>query len=202
VLLARTFEPVPNEVLGIGGILRSSDFGDGAYSIALYVERLVCTNGMVAENLLRKIHLGARLEDDFEFSSDTQELDTKALVSATRDVVRALFEPASIEQKLQAVRDAATNQVNIKTALEGLKARALLTKGETERCAEIYNEPDVELLPPVRTVDGSRPKRGFGTPWRLANAISALGHESDQRRALELQDLAGQVVGIQGRLAA
>ncbi len=201
VLLGRVFEPIPNEVLGIGAILRSSDFGDGAYSIALYVERLICLNGAVAENLLRRVHLGSKL-DDLEYSNRTHELDTETLVSATRDVVRSLFEPRSIEAKLLAVREANEREINIKNTVEALRNRAALTKAEAERSLELYSTADVELLPPVNVGNGGRPKRGIGTAYRLGNVFGLLAQEAEPGRALELQDLAGQTMGLQHKLAA
>ena len=201
VLLTRVFEPLPNEVLGIGAVLRSSDFGDGAYCIALYIERLICLNGAVAENLLRRVHLGSRL-DDLEYSNRTHELDTETLVSATRDVVHNLFEPANIEAKLLAVRQANEQEVNVKTTVEALRNRAALTKAEAERSLELYSAGDVELLPPVNIGNGSRPKRGIGSAYRLGNVFGLLAQEAEPGRALELQDLAGQTMGLQQRLAA
>ena len=201
VLLARVFEPVPNEVLGIGALLRSSDFGDGAYSIALYVERLICLHGAIAENLLRKVHLGSRL-DNLEYSNRTHELDTETLVSATRDVVRSLFEPRSIEAKLMAVREANEKEINIRSTVDALRSRAALTKAEAERSLELHNSGGVELLPPVHIGNGGRPKRGIGTAYRLGNVFGLLAQEADAGRALELQDLAGQTMGLQERRAA
>ena len=200
VLLGRVFEPVPNEVLGIGALLRSSDFGDGAYSIALYVERLICLNGAIAENLLRKVHLGSRL-DDLEYSNRTHELDTETLTSATRDVVRNLFEPRSIEAKLVAIREANGREINIKSTVDALRSRAALTKAEAERSLELYSTADVELLPPVHIGNGGRPKRGIGTAYRLGNVFGLLAQEADAGRALELQDLAGQTMGLQQHAA-
>jgi len=201
VLLTQVFEPMPNEVLGIGAILRSSDFGDGAYSIALYVERLICVNGAIAENLLRKVHLGSRL-DDLEYSNRTHALDTETLVSATRDVVRHLFETRNIQAKLDAVREANTKELNIKAAVEALRGRSALSKAEAERSLELYNTADVQLLPPVAAGNGGRPKHGIGTSYRLGNVFGLLAQEAEPRRALELQDLAGQVMGLQERRVA
>jgi hypothetical protein len=201
VLLAKVFEPVPDEILGIGAILRSSDYGDGAFSVALYIERLICLNGAIAENLLRKVHLGARI-DSIEFSNRTHELDTQTLTSATRDVVRNLFAPETIEAKLKAIREANGKHINIRSAIQSLQKRATLTKAEAERSMELYSTADVELLPPVRIDKGSRPKHGMGTPYRLGNVFGLLAQESEPGRALQLLDLAGRTMGLQQRSVA
>ena len=77
-----------------------------------------------------------------------------------------------------------------------------IAPAEAARSLELYNVGDVELLPPVNIGNGSRPKRGIGTAYRLGNVFGLLAQESDPARALELQDLAGQTMGLQQRLAA
>jgi hypothetical protein len=49
---------------------------------------------MAAENLLKQVHLGARLGDEIKFSERMHRLDTAASVSALRDIVRRAFGPA------------------------------------------------------------------------------------------------------------
>jgi hypothetical protein len=195
LMLPQIFEPVPNEVLGVGAVMRSSDFGDGAFSLKLFIERIICTNGMVAEEALRKVHLGARL-DDLEFSAETHRLDTQTLASATRDVVRSLFTPESVESKMTLIKAADAQEINIGKAIEAMRKQSKLSKTEAERCSELYKSPDIELLPPVRSHNG-RLKRGYGSSYRLANAIGLVAHESDRGRALELEELAGRIAGLQ-----
>lgn len=190
-MLPQVFEPIPDEVLGVGVHLRNSDFGDGALSIRLFIERIVCTNGMTCEEGLRKVHLGARL-DDLEFSAETQQLELRTLVSATRDVVGSLFAPDAISGKMALIAEANRRQIPIKQTIEALRLRSRLTKAEAGQCLELATVNDVELLPPLR----ERPKRGHTTAWRLANVLGALAHEAEPARALELQDLAGQLSGV------
>ena len=73
-LLPKVFEPVHDEVLALGASLRTSDFGDGALSIQTFIVRLVCLNGMLADELLRRVHLGSRL-DDLTWSRQTYSAD-------------------------------------------------------------------------------------------------------------------------------
>ncbi|MFH1810000.1 MAG: hypothetical protein ABIJ09_14740 [Pseudomonadota bacterium] len=190
-MLPVVYEPIANEVLAVGLHLRNSDYGDGALSICFYIERVWCTNGMSVEEGLRKVHLGARL-DDVAISDDTRELEMKTLVSATRDVVTNLLTPEMIAGKMALIAEADAKQVPLKQTLEDLRKRARLSKAETERCTELAAVDDVELLPPVRI----KPKHGYTSAWRLAHVVSALANESVPERALELQDLAGQLAGI------
>ena len=196
VLLPQVFEPIDSEVLALGIAMRSSDVGDGALSIRTYIERMWCTNGMFCEEGLRRIHLGGRL-DDLRYSQRTHELDTETMASATTDVVRALFKPENVQRKMLAIRDADERHISIKDAIKSLRSRSRLTKDEGERCAELYTTADVELLPPVRGTNGCRPKPGHGSAYRFGNALGLLAQEVEPARALELQDLAGEVMGLQ-----
>ena len=54
--------------LAIGGRISTSDFGGSSLSINMFAMQGVCLNGMVRERLMREVHLGNKLPEDFQFS--------------------------------------------------------------------------------------------------------------------------------------
>lgn len=177
-------EPVelyPGEWAVFGIDYRTSDYGCGARELMGWILRLLCINGAVVTTNFRKIHLGAKIKDEAEYSSRTKRLNEEFTASATRDMARALLGPAAIEKMVGQVRAAAATELDADKALAGLKK--VVSKDEEKRIVEKFNSPDIELLPQGNTA------------WRFSNAISWLANQvEDTDRKLELEQIAGKVV--------
>lgn len=182
-ILPTVFEPVDGECLVFGVNWQNSDFGKGANSLSLFLMRLWCLNGATMDEVLRQVHLGARLDDNLEFSARTIELDTMASISKLKDVVRYALSENNVQMTLETIKTAHEHGIDPKAAKEMLKAR--LTKGEVDMAIEAYNSPDVVMLP------------AGNTRYRLSNAVSwisqAEGVTTDRR--LELDRFAGELLG-------
>lgn len=181
VVLPMIFEPIPNEVMLFGAEYENSDFGNGALTMNTFVDRLWCTNFARSESLLRQIHLGARLGEDMAFSQRTYILDTKTMASAVGDMVNNALSPKSVNDYLALVQAANEKKVDGREVAEFMKKR--LTKGEAEAASNAFNGADVEQLP------------AGNTAWRMSNALSFIAKSAEPERALELQRIAGEVLG-------
>lgn len=180
-VVPRVYMPVPNELMVFGVDFENSDYGNGALSLQVYMERLVCKNGMIRPANLRKIHIGGRLSDDVAFSQRTHDLDSQATASAIRDVVRNYLSPEAIERQLATVKAAHDKGIDPKAAIEGLKAK--LTKGEVAAVKEAFTSADIVNMPAGQSA------------WRLSNAISWVANKTeDEERRIELQKVAGTLL--------
>jgi hypothetical protein len=182
-ILPTIFEPVDGECFVFGVNWQNSDFGKGANSMSLFMMRLACLNGMTMDEVLRQVHLGARLDDNLEYSSRTIELDTMASISKLKDVVRFAFGESNVQLSLNAIKAANEQGIEPKAARELLKAR--LTKGETDMAIEAYNSPDIVNLP------------AGNTKYRLSNAVSWISQAENitTDRRMELDRFAGELIG-------
>jgi hypothetical protein len=144
--------------------------------------RLWCTNAAIAENALRKVHLGGRLGDDLALSQRTYDLDTKALASATEDIVADIFAPKNVNRRMEVIKSMAEKVVNAKDMITALQKASKITKAEMTQAQELYNTPDVELLPPGNNM------------WRLSNAFSLLAQKVEPHRGIELEMIAGELI--------
>src|SRR5690606_24103047 len=138
-------EPTPGECLVWGLSWTNSDYGAGAYQIALFGLRLICLNGMVAEKALRTQHLGRALPDNVEFSAQTLKLDTKTMISATTDVVRSAISPEALERANQRIVEAAGEEVSTSSMLRRVSTR--LSKADQKKAKELFEGDDVVMLP-------------------------------------------------------
>lgn len=181
VVLPMIFEPIPNEVMLFGAEYENSDFGNGALTMNTFVDRLWCTNFARSESLLRQIHLGARLGENIAFSQKTYLLDTRTMASAIGDMVEQALAPKSVNDYLALVKAANEKKVEGSAVTGFMKKR--LTKGEADAANAAFNSADVEQLP------------AGNTAWRMSNALSFIAKTAEPERALELQRLAGEVIG-------
>jgi hypothetical protein len=180
-ILPQILEPIRFELMSVGVVLETSDFGQSALAVRIFALRLACTNCLITDTSIRQVHLGGRLADDIAWSDETQTLDTRRMASAVRDVVRGQLAPASIEKLQDSIRQANDEKIEPKHAL--LELRRTLTKAEAEAAVAKFNSPDVELLPPGNT------------SWRLSNAVSWLaGQTEDTERKLDLMKAAGTLL--------
>jgi len=179
-LLPEILEPVPGEFVVLGIEWSNSNYGNGVHGVREFLLRVACLNGATRENLLRQIHLGARLGDDNEFSDRTLRLDTAASVSALRDTVRGALGPKARETLVDRIRAAADQVASAGTVRAALRN---FPKATVKAAADAFLSEDVINLPPGKTM------------WRASNAVSwiARSFESDEVR-LDLERVAGNLV--------
>jgi hypothetical protein len=165
--------------------LRSSDYGNGAFEMNVVVLRLLCQNGMIGFDLLRKVHIGKRFDSsEFEkegaliqLSEKTVTLDLETVRSGLTDVMAGT--DSYIKALAEGVESRANDEVNIKSAVAQLRKMGL-KKTLAEEIGNLYENQamPVEVLPPM-------PGK-----WRLANAISFLAHKATGDEQKDLQDMA------------
>jgi hypothetical protein len=159
----------------------NSDFGAAKHTVRMFIWRLWCTNLATMEDSLAQVHLGRQLGDDIEFSQRTYALDTKTSVSALKDIVKGLLNPAKVNTLLETIKAADAKKVewkNVKTQL----AKKLL-KAEMKLVEDAFESEDVINLPAGRSA------------WRVSNAVSWIaGKVEDADRKLDLQRVAGELV--------
>lgn len=152
------------DVVQAGLTITNSEVGWGAVDIAYLLWRLTCSNGAIAQSLVRKMHLGARLgnnEEDFSlFSHETVQAEVNALYFKMRDV----FDNAITEQKMEhtilKLRAAIDDKIeNVQTLTKNVTKRFGFTKVEADKFSS-------------NLVNGGNANR-----YGVGNAITGLVHE-------------------------
>lgn len=180
-IIPTVYEPVPGEALAFGIEWSNSDYGAAMHAVRAFILRVWCLNGATMENALGQVHLGRQLTDDIELSQRTYDLDTKASVSALRDVVQGTLSEKKIEMLCEGIRQADAHKVEWRNVSTKLGKRLL--KGELDAAREAFDGPDVYNLPAGKSV------------WRASNALSWIaGNTEDPDRKLELQRFAGEIL--------
>lgn len=103
----KQYEVKPGDYVEFGIIISNSEVGLGAVMVCPFLNRLVCSNGLVLNTLgERKHHVGRQVkagDDSYELYSDaTMELEDRAFLSKLQDVARAAMDesryPAILDQ--------------------------------------------------------------------------------------------------------
>lgn len=173
-------------VMFAGARLRSSDFGDGALDLSTFLLNGACLNGMVRESQMRKIHLGAKLQDNLMLSQETYRKDNEASISAVQDITKFLYDPEQIKAKAFEINKACEVDVDFHSELKKLVGAGGLRKEETESVEKILMASNPN--------DGVT---GEATLWKLTQAITAHArniNKDNPRRSRELQELSGEMI--------
>lgn len=175
------------DVVQAGVVIRNSEVGAGALTVQPLVYRLVCTNGMIAGEAVRKYHIGRQVDSDDSlnvFRDETVMADDRAFFLKLEDVVRAAVSETQFLQIVEQMRELA----------------------ETEKMAD-----------PVATVERLGKRFGFGegeqrsvlrhliegadlTAFGALNAITRTAEDIDSYdRATEFETFGGQLLALRGK---
>lgn len=178
-----------------GFAITNSEVGKGAYSVEMFLYRLICLNGMITQTSIRKFHSGRAWDAEGEayevFSDATLEADDRVLMMKMQDLVKVALEQSKFDTLVEKARLAAGTEV---TSVNLMKSVEVLSNhlGIGQDLTQIVTQ---NLLM-------ARPSNGKAhhTLWDYANAVTSVAnHEplkNDFDRQHELQKLGSEVLGI------
>lgn len=104
-----TTEVRKGDIVQAGIVISNSEVGMGSVSVSPLIYRLVCSNGMIAAQQVRKTHVGRLNDVDADmsiFRDETIEADDKAFLMKVQDAVNAAVDQTVFEKIVQQMRDA------------------------------------------------------------------------------------------------
>jgi hypothetical protein len=110
-----TAEITKGDIVQSGLLISNSETGLGSVSVMPLVYRLVCTNGMIANDAGKKRYHSGRVnegDDGYEiYRNETIEADDKAFVMKLQDIVRATADSVQFERIVTAMRTGTTTMI-------------------------------------------------------------------------------------------
>jgi RNAse (barnase) inhibitor barstar len=175
-------EVVPGDAVQMGITLTNSEVGAGAVDIQTMIWRLICSNGMIRNSLIRQYHIGKRLTEGIEnfFSEDTTRAELESFRLRIRDTVSHAFSEVSFHQELELLRRTAGQKIEKpETVVENVTKRFNLS--------ELQKELTLSNLV----------SEGQMSRWGMANAITTLVHRTeDQDEQYELEKIGSRVIDM------
>lgn len=127
------------DVVQSGLVISNSEVGLGSVSVSPLIFRLVCSNGMIAQdNALRKNHIGRVNESNFDMRilrDETIEADDKAFLMKIEDAVNAATNEAifaDLVKNLQESKDAKIEPIAVPKVVELTAKQVGISQFETE----------------------------------------------------------------------
>lgn len=100
-----------------GLLVSNSEVGSGAFRVEPFLWRTSCSNGLIGEDSLYKVHLGQRMElGELIYSDETRKLEDAALWSKVRDIIDATFDIKMLKVLIE--RMAASKAITIEKPIE------------------------------------------------------------------------------------
>jgi Domain of unknown function (DUF932) len=176
------------DLVQAGVVVSNSEVGQGSLRVEALDYRLVCTNGMIREQAIRKAHLGrgARGQDAIEdareyFRTETRAADDRAFFLKVQDATAAMFDQTRFDKRLTQYYE---SQMNVIEA-DPVKVVEVTAKrfqlGEGERTSVLQH-----LI-----------KGGDLSQWGLANAVTRAAQDMESYdRATELEKIGGDVIEL------
>lgn len=175
------------DVVQAGILISNSEVGSGALTIAPLLYRLICKNGMVAQDYgTRRNHVGKRIEEDDAMAAlyrdETVAADDKAFWMKVEDLVRATATEAVFQEIVRDCKELAALRIEAGPveAVEKLGNRFDLN--ETERGGVLS-----------ALIEGADL-----TAWGLLNSLTRYAQDDalDYDRATELEAMGGKVLAL------
>lgn len=178
----------PGDRVQAGVIISNSEVGCGAVRIDPLVYRLVCKNGMIANDFsMRKYHIG-RSGEDFEkeavtefYKDETRLADDRAMLLKVRDVVEGALSEAIFQQIVGKMQEA-----------HGIKMKADPVKC-VENVAKKFGFSQEEQSGVLRfLIEG-----GDLSLYGVMNAVTRQSQEvADYDRATDFERFGGQILDL------
>lgn len=181
-----TLEVKKGDIVQAGIVISNSEIGAGSVKVEPMIFRLVCLNGMIANDAaMRKYHVGRSgdagdLAEEF-FKDSTRQADDRAFWLKVRDVVEGAFKRDIFERIVQRMKLASEIEIqgNPVEVVEVMAKKYTLNEGEKTGVLR-------HLI-----------KGGDLTQWGLVNAITRHSQDVEQYdRATELERLGGAVLEL------
>lgn len=171
------------DVVNAGVIIRNSEIGLGPASVADFIGRLVCDNGMIVETTFRKAHIGARAEigdSSYKYlSNEALEADDTAVMLKMRDVVAGSLTQEALDARISTMREAA-----------GVKV-----KGSPEKAIEYLAQSTGVSLTHKGGILERLMDDGDFSQWGYLNAFTRHSQDvSDYDEATEIEAAGGKIL--------
>ncbi|KAB2945268.1 MAG: DUF932 domain-containing protein (plasmid) [Candidatus Methanoperedens sp.] len=151
----------PGDIVQGGLIIKNSEVGASRFAVEPFVLRLKCTNGLVISQGYSRVHLGKRKEEgEFNWSSETINLENQAIWSAVRDVIQQTFDPASFAAVVEKLKNNA--ETPVKEPVQAV-SNVVTAIGLTEATKEMLLKNFLE-------------EKDY-TQWGMTNALTATARQ-------------------------
>jgi hypothetical protein len=188
--LPYVFQPYPGEFIALGSCWGNSDFGEGKLKISHNILRLNGLGSFITEDAFSRIHIGSVVEDtDMVLDDRVAVKELEAIAAASQSGVRQIMEPSSVQRTLEAIGQAAMEQIpwlEVKSKLNRVLNKDDVSTVEGFLTDHIVDLPQVGL---------GRDGNPLPSKWWAAAALAHLAEkETDGTKVMLMKALSGTFI--------
>lgn len=172
--------------------IRNSETGEGSFNASLSLLNGICCNFFVWEKSVTQVHLGAQKEvGELIASDETRHREGQLILSRTRDVLHAAFDPEKFREIAAKVNE--TTKRNLPE-----EAKATEVVNATIKLCGLHEEHAEMVLEQFLTF-------GDRTQFGLANALNEIVNPENRNPKMSdedvsaFEDAAGQVLALDAK---
>jgi len=162
-----------------GGIMISnSEVGAGGYKVTPFINIVECANGLIGEEVLKKIHVGRDLGiGEINWSDETLKLQDEALWAKMKDMIHATFNPEIFHKWVDRINKVAKTEIEKPTLA-------------VNNIVKSYNMPDKLQADIMDFFAKENP-----TQWGLSNAVTAYAQTvGDYNKQIEMEKIGTKIL--------
>ena len=129
-----------NPVVFAGFVVTNSETGCGAATVTPRIIAQVCSNGMtITRDAVRAVHLGERMDEGIQWSSDTLDRQLELVTAKARDAVTAFLDPGYVARLVREMEQHAGHRVaDAPRAIEVIGARLRYTEAQQKEILDHF----------------------------------------------------------------
>jgi hypothetical protein len=164
-----------------GLIIRNSEVGASALRVEPFILRKVCSNGLILEHSLKRIHLGRQTLEvgEIEWSDETRMLEDRALWSKVRDIIKATFDRRIFTSWVKRLKESVKIEIEKPIdAVNNIVGHLGLSEEQKQRLLMHFSEP---------------------TKYGLINAVANLASQMENvEEQIRLEEFGGKILASKG----
>jgi hypothetical protein len=123
-----------NPVVEAGIVITNSETGGAAFTITPELVVQICRNGMtIKRDMLRKTHLGSKMDEGVRVSEETLEANKVLVASQTRDAINTFLDADYMNRVLRQLEAGSDEPVeDVEKAIKDVTARPAFSKADTK----------------------------------------------------------------------
>jgi len=163
-----------------GIIIANSEVGDGAFKVMPFMEVLKCSNGMISDDILKRVHIGRdKGIGEINWQEDTLRKQDEALWLKIRDMISGTFNPEIFHKWVDKINEVATIEIE----------KPVLAVNNVIKNYNV-NKDKAELLLAQFAQEGYN-------KWGLSNAITAVAKtENNYEKQIEMEKLGADILNV------
>ena len=175
-------EKKKGDIVQGGIIISNSEVGGGKYKVMPFINVVVCSNGMIRDTGLQKVHLGRKLEEQtITWSDKTNELEDELLISKIQDMIHNTFKREIFQEWIDQINNVAREHIPKPTVAVNkvVKAFSEIPQDETDRLLTKFSE------------------YGY-TKWGLCQTVTEYAHtQNNYEKQVRLEKLAPRILDLE-----